>query len=84
MEALVFTKFPINPAVAKARETSCLSSRRDSCKYRSTAGTTPHAPHVGAVTTAPPDAFCSDTANAYALINAPGAGTAALIRVAFR
>ena len=35
-----------------------------SCIYLSTAGTTPHAPQVGAVTMVPQSAFCSLTAKA--------------------
>ena len=61
-EAFVLTTFPTIPAAASARrmvssERACLF-----CKYKSTAGSTPLAPQVGAVTTTPPLAFSSAVA----------------------
>ena len=62
IDAFVLIKFPINPAVANA-ETICSSVYPFfSCAYFKTAGSTPHAPQVGAVTMVPLSAFCSATA----------------------
>lgn len=62
IEALDFTIFPINPAVASAL--IIFSSLILYCSWLifKTAGKIPQEPHVGAVTTSPPDAFCSETA----------------------
>ena len=62
MEAFVLIILPIIPAVASASSTSASVKPCFSCIYRSTAGTTPLAPQVGAVTTVPPEALCSLTA----------------------
>src|SRR5512140_3318131 len=66
MEALCFARFPINPAVASAYTTLLLEHASLPCRYFKTAGTIPHDPQVGAVTTIPPEAFSSETASAYA------------------
>ena len=55
----------IGTAVAKACTIFSSEYPQRSCAYLSTAGNTPHAPQVGAVTIVPPEAFSSLTANAY-------------------
>ena len=69
MEAFLLKSPPITAeARKKRRQGSGLGSPINFAQYASTAGITPQAPLVGAVTTRPPAAFSSDTASANMLI----------------
>ena len=57
-----FVRLPMIPAVARPRQITSSETPRVSWKYFKTAGKTPQAPQVGAVTMVPPEAFCSLTA----------------------
>ena len=64
MEAFVLMIFPTMPAAAQAWSMSLSEKPSCSCLKTNTAGSTPLAPQVGAVTTTPPPAFSSLTAKA--------------------